>query len=85
MDLIVQKIKKSNQDKQQVSQKAERADEQVGKHKDIPNSQPSNTSNEHIREPTQKDSNYDNTQPKTDDMTIITIPNSPSLKINYTT
>ena len=80
MDLIVQKVKKSNQDKQQVSQMPERANEQAGTHKNITNSQPSNTSKEPIREPTQKDSNYDKTQPKRDDMTIMTITDSPHSK-----
>ena len=80
IDQIVQKIKKSNQDKQQVSEKPERTNEQIGTHTDISEPQTSTASKEHMREPTQKDANNDNTQPKRDDMTIITIPDSPHSK-----
>ena len=81
MDLIVQKIKKTNQDKAQPPQKPEWAGQQVGTHKDLFNpQQPSNINNEPIRELTQDDTTNNNMQTKREEMTIITILDSHNSK-----
>ena len=77
MDLIVQKIKRTNEENSQQPEKPERAEQGTSKNKDPTNAlQLSHQGKEPIRD---KKTDH-STQPKRDHMTIITIPDCPNSK-----
>ena len=85
MDLIVQKIKRTKEEKAQPSKKPERAEHEGNINEDPTRSineapEPSYKGNEPLREPTRENVTDYKTHPKMDDMTIIIIPDSPNSK-----